>query len=202
MSKKNKNTPSKNTDSVNSYKINTGAVDRLVNADKKTYPKTKVDPGKKYRSQGLIDSIPAPIKAMFIKFWFNGAVYFFIIWTDLIGSLPFLEEMLVLAIVLGMVNDILVNNTFHFFSVTPGENDKWMMFPQRKFWTFFANIIYSAIVLVTILGLLGVINLVVPIHIQEPIMFGLSYLAVDMLYIGMKNLVIKIFHDAKEKADK
>ena len=81
MSKKNQTTESKSTENKsteNSYKLNTSAVDRLVNAKNKTYPKTNVDPGKQYRSKGFIDKIPEPIKALFNKFWFNAAVFFYI----------------------------------------------------------------------------------------------------------------------------
>ena len=35
----------------------------------------------------------------------------------------------------------------------------------------------------------------------EPILFGVFYVAVDMLFIGAKNLFTKIINDAKEKAD-
>ena len=145
MQNKSKRTDEKN-DSRNPYKINKAAVDRLVNANKKTYPKTNVDPGKKYRSKGFIDKIPDWIKALFIKFWFNGAVCFFIFWG--LGMLIFgLDMIVVMGIVLGMVNDLLVNNVFHFFAITPGSNNKWMMFPQKKYWTFLANIPYAFIVL-------------------------------------------------------
>ena len=193
---------------ANPYKLNTKAVDRLVNANKKTYPKTNIDPGKQYRSKGLIDKIPSAVKALFIKFWFNGAVCFFIFWG--LGMLiSGLDMIVVLGIVLGMVNDLLVNNTFHFFAVTPGSNNKWMMFPERKFWTFFANIVYSTFILVIIVWLYNVINIAINTIAGtsgeigfgvEPIAFGLMYMAVDMLFVSMKNLLIKIVTDAKEKA--
>ena len=198
----------KSNEHINAYKLNTKAVDCLVNADKKTNPKTKVDPGQEYRSKGLIDKIPSAVKALFIKFWFNGAVCFFIFWG--LGMLvQGLDMIVVLGIVLGMVNDLLVNNAFHFFAVTPGSNNKWMMFPERKFWTFFANIVYSTFVLVIIVWLYNVINIAINTIAGtrgeigfgvEPIAFGLMYMAVDMLFIGMKNLLIKIVTDAKEKA--
>jgi hypothetical protein len=35
----------------------------------------------------------------------------------------------------------------------------------------------------------------------EPVLFGLMYMAVDMLFVGMKNLIIRIVSDAKEKAN-
>lgn len=181
--------------------LNTDAVDRLVNADKKNYEKTKTDPGKKYKSKGFIDKIPSPIKALFIKFWFNGAVCFFIFWG--LGMLipSFWDMAFIMAVVLGMVNDLLVNNAFHFFAITPGSNNKWMMFPKRKFWTFFANIIYSFIVLACVIALYGVINQVVTMGV-EPILFGLLYMGVDMLFVGMKNLTLKIISDAKRNTRK
>ena len=54
------------------------AVERLLNADKKTYTGKK-DPGKAYRSS-FLDKIPNWILAVFVKFWFAGAVCFFILW--------------------------------------------------------------------------------------------------------------------------
>ena len=191
-----------------SYELKTEAVDRLVNADKKVYPKTNIDPGKKYRSGGFLDKIPAPIKALFIKFWFNGAVCFFIFWGLGMYIWDIIDMIVVLGIVLGMVTDILVNNTFRFFATTPGSNDKWMMFPKKKFWTFFANIFYALIVLLIVVWIYNVINILFNLiggtNDQiflgvEPVMFGIFYVAVDMLFIGIKNLTIRIINDAKEK---
>lgn len=200
MAKKQKNTPESKPVERNPYKINTEAVDRLANAKNKTYPKTNKDPGKQYKGNRFLDRIPSPIKALFIKFWFNGAICFFIYWGLGLMVTAFLDMMFVMAVVSGMVNDLLVNNAFHFFAITPGSNDKWMMFPQRKFWTFFANIFYAAIVLFGVMMIYAGINLIGPVGV-EPIIFGLSYTAVDMLLISMKNLVIKIFKDAKQKAE-
>lgn len=205
----NKNTDKENTTSK-SYKLNTEAVDRLVNADKKTYPKTKEDPGKKYRSKGIIDKIPSPIKALFIKFWFNGAVCFFIYWGLGMYIWDTLDMIVILGIVMGMVTDLLVNNAFHFFAVTPGDNNKWMMFPKRKFWTFFTNIIYAIFLVYAVAWIYNAINIALNVISGsdgkiflgvEPVMFGLLYVAVDMIFIGMKNLAIKIINDAKKKAD-
>ena len=121
-----------------------------------------------------------------------------------------LDMLVVMGIVLGMVNDLLVNNVFHFFAITPGSNNKWMMFPKRKFWTFFANIIYSTIVLFIVVWIYSIINIAYNAIMGttnqiglgvEPVLFGLMYMAVDMLFVGMKNLIIRIISDAKEKAN-
>ena len=203
----NNHTPEKKS-SADYYKLKTDAVDRLVNAEKKTYDKTKGDPGKEYRSKGFLDKIPSWIKALFIKFWFNGAVCFFIFWGLGMYVTAMLDMIFVLAVVMGMVTDILVNNAFRFLATYEGQNDKWMMFPKKKYWTFFANIIYAFPILVGVIWFYNILNVVLN-NIKgtegelfvgvEPILFGLSYMAIDMLFITMKNTMIKIISDAKQK---
>lgn len=209
MSNKDTKKSNQKKDGSNHYKINTEAVDRLVNADKKTYPSSKVDPGKQYRSNGLIDRIPSPVKALFIKFWFNGAVCFFIYWGLGMYIWDTLDMIVILGLVMGIVTDILVNNAFHFFAITPGSNNKWMLFPKRKFWTFFANMAYGIVVVWLVAWIYNLVNIMLNVLNGfdgqvfigvEPVLFGILYVAVDMLFIGMKNLIVKIINDAKEKA--
>ena len=203
----NNHTPEKKS-SADYYKLKTDAVDRLVNAEKKTYDKTKGDPGKEYRSRGFLDKIPSWIKALFIKFWFNGSVCFFIFWGLGMYVTAMLDMIFVLAVVMGMVTDILVNNAFRFLATYEGQNDKWMMFPKKKYWTFVANILYAFPVLVGVIWFYNIFNVVLN-NIKgtegemflgvEPIVFGLAYMAIDMLFITMKNTMIKIISDAKQK---
>ena len=189
------------------YDLKQDAIERLVNAEKKNYTNYKADPGKAYRSSAL-DHIPAWVKAVFIKFWFSGAVCFFILWGLGLYVTNLVDMIFVLGIVLGMVNDILVNNIFRFYERYQGQNDKWMMFPQKKFWTFLANIVYSMIVLAGVVWMYEAINTVAnavkgtetQVYLGvEPILFGLFYLAIDMMFIGIKNLLITIVSDAKKK---
>ncbi len=189
------------------YKLNTDAVDKLVNAEKNAskLPPLK-DPAKQYRSD-FLDRIPAPVKALFIKWWFNGAVCYFILWEyDInIYARDFLDLFVILTIVLGMVNDLLVNNALRFIATLPGENDRWMMFPKKKFWTFFANILYSFVVLYCVVWGYGIINVTVISEIMngvEPILFGIIYVLFDVLFISMKNLFKTILRDAKNKVNK
>ena len=209
----------KQTDS-NYYELKTDAIDRLVNAEKKAAEKKaaeqaitgrkniKKDPAKNYRS-GFLNKIPDWIKALFIKFWFNGAVCFFIFWGLGLYVTHMLDMIFVMAVVLGMVTDILVNNAFRFLATVEGQNDKWMMFPKKKFWTFFANIIYALIILIGVMWFYNVINVLFnnmkgtegKMYIGvEPILFGLSYMAIDMCFIGLKNTMKKVISEAKEKA--
>lgn len=201
--------PPKNKEAGNPYELKTDAVNRLVNADRLEIPREMrtADPGKRYRS-GIFDRIPSWIKALFIKFWFNGAVCFFIYW-GLGLMIPSMENMiLILAIVLGMVTDILVNNIFRFFAVTEGANDKWMMFPKKRYVNFFLNIIYAFCLLIAVIWLYNVINVTAntlmgtedQIYLGvEPIMFGLFYMGIDLLFLAIRNGFWRIIRDAKNK---
>lgn len=185
------------------------AVERLLNADKKVYTEAekKKDPGKQYRT-GFIDKIPTWVLALFVKFWFAGAVCFFILWGLNIYVTDMLDMIIMLAVVMGMVTDILVNNVFRFFETYKGQNSKWMMFPQKKYWTFLANIPYAGLVLYCVVYTYQYINVIWNalagtediIYLGvEPLMYGLFYMAFDMLFIGIKNTFIKILNDAKQK---
>ena len=200
----------KNHDEKTDFSPKTDAVNRLVNAKNKTYENRSIDPGRRFRKKSFIDDIPDWIKALFIKFWFSGAVCFFIYWGLGLYVWDHFDMIVILGIVSGMVTDILVNNAFRFFEIVPGSNSKWMMFPKKKFWTFFANIIYGMILLFLVVCIYEAINIAgnaifgteKQIYLGvEPILFGVFYVAVDMLFIGAKNLFTKIINDAKEKAD-
>ena len=197
-------------DEKTDFSPKTDAVNRLVNAKNKVYENTGTDPGRRFRKKSFIDDIPDWIKALFVKFWFSGAVCFFILWGLGLYVWDYFDMIIILGIVLGMVTDILVNNAFRFFEIVPGSNNKWMMFPKKKFWTFFANIIYNTLIMCLIVCIYEAINRAgnailgteKQIYIGvEPILFGIFYVAIDMLFVGAKNLFIKIFNDAKEKAD-
>lgn len=194
----------------NYYDLKTEAVQRLLNAEKKEYAKTNKDPGRAYRSS-FIDKIPSCILALFVKFWFSGAVCYFIFWGLglYIGNM---EDMIViLAIVLGMVTDLGVNNVFRFFETYKGQNTKWMMFPQKGWWTFILNIPYALVVLLGVMWFYQILNAGLNMMNEsegimyvgvEPLLFGLSYMAIDVLLIFIKNTMISVIADAKNKNGK
>ena len=211
MAKKQPVNPEKNKSSADYYKLNTKAVDRLVNADKIELPKDKKlkDPAKKYRSD-FLDRIPAWVKAVVLKFWFPAMVCFYIIWGLGQYFIDMIDMLFVVAIALGIITDILTNNALRFVETIPGEYDKWMMFPKKKFWTFFANIIYAFIILNCVVGAYEVINNVIASITKdtetvfvgvEPILFGMFYMLFDLLFIGIKHLIKSIINDAKNKVD-
>ena len=188
------------------YDLKTDSIEKLVNA--KNAPQVSDEEIRKYKSKKGF-RIPSWLKIVFIKFWFSGAICYFFLWglgTYLMG----LDLLVVLAIGLGVSSDLLVNHTLRHFEPEKGAYDKWMMIPSRKFWTVFLNVIYSAVILFCVMQFYTLINTIlvgpadtaesVPIGV-EPILFGLLYMGFDMLFITIKNGLIKIFKEANAKAE-
>ena len=188
------------------YKLNTKAVDDLVTADESNSPEVSEEELRKYRSRSRF-TLSDTLKALLLKFWFNGSVCFFFFWGLGAYLADFLDQFVVLGIAMGVITDLLINNIFRFYAKTPGGNDRWMMFPKRSFPAFFFNILYAFLVLFLVYTLYNVINSVlvkitgatdsIPLGV-EPILFGLFYLAVDLLLLGMKHLFLRIVDDAKK----
>lgn len=189
------------------YKLKTDAVDRLVNA--KNAPAVSDAEIKKYTTKGRFH-IPEWLKILFVKFWFSGAICYFFLW-GLGLYIQGLDLMAALAIGLGVANDLMVNKFLRSFEPEPGDYDRWMMVTVRKFWSIFINVIYSGVVLYCVFQTYYVINVLFGVDANvgadeaeamlgvEPVMFGLLYMAFDMLLITVKNTFIKILQDAGAK---
>lgn len=191
------------------YKLKTKAVDDLVTADESNSPKVSKQEIARYggRKRG---GMPHWLKVGLIKWWFPGAVFFFIIMgipgmtADLLGMTA------ILGIVMGMVSDLLTDNMIRFVSPTEGEYDVFLMFSKKSFITFFLNIIY-AIILCTVVfyGLYQAVNLVVDLSTEDrtllvdlimgPVGFGFFYMISDMLLVGVKYLIKKLIRGSQNK---
>lgn len=202
MSKKTKK-QQETTPAENYYDLKVDAVDRLVNA--KDAPEVSEAEIRKYTS-GSKFHIPSWLKIVFIKFWFSGAMCYFFLW-GLGIYLGGFDLMLVLAIGLGVATDLMVNHLLHNFEPEKGAYDKWMMVTARKFYSFFLNILYAGVILFCVIQTYVAINTLitgdaqsesVPIGV-EPLLFGLFYMGFDMLFITIKNTLIKVFRDAEKK---
>ena len=60
------------------YELHTGAVEDLVSADKENTPRYSKEELDKYRSGKVKWRLPEWLKVILIKFWFYGAVCFFV----------------------------------------------------------------------------------------------------------------------------
>ncbi len=209
MAKKNKNVPHEEQKSAAEYyKLNTKAVDDLVTATKENSPIVPKEELRKYKANKK--SIPNWLKVVFIKFWFSGAVCFFFLWGLGYYIHDQLDLLFVNGIALGVVTDLLTNNVLRFIEETPGANSPWMMFPKKRFISFFLNILYAFVILFCEFLLYNEINLAivtatgatdtVPLGV-EPILFGIFYLVIDLIFLGVKQVFVRIIEDAKAKVD-
>jgi len=209
MAKKDKNIPREEQKSASEYyKLNTKAVDDLVTATKENSPVVSKEELRKYKA--VRKEIPNWIKIVFIKFWFSGAACFFFLWGLGYYIHDQLDLLVVNGIALGIITDLLTNNVLRFIEITPGANDPWMMFPKKRFISFFLNILYAFLILFCVFMLYNEINLAivtatgaadtVPLGV-EPILFGLFYMIIDLIFLGVKQVFVRIINDAKAKVD-
>lgn len=155
--------------------------------------------------QGFLSKIPYGVKACFLKWWFFGAIYFFIGF----GLSTVLNDAALIYIVIiianGFVTDFVCDNILILMDSDQGESNTWMMFHSRKLVSTFINLGYS-IVLIS-LGSLAIRGLrdYIFVHIDflkdfggEPITFGLVILMVDLFFILIKNLIVNYVKKQKE----
>lgn len=207
MAKKQKNRQNEKPAAEDYYNLKTDAVNRLVNAE--SAPEVSDAEIRKYKSGGKLH-IPSWVKIIFVKFWFGGAICYFFLW-GLGTYISGLDLMFVLAVGLGMAMDLMVNNLLHYFEPEKGAYDRWMMVPFRKFWSIFLNVVYAGVLLYCVVWAYNVINTLLVGDVEtaqkvavpvEPVLFGLFFMGFDMLFITMKNTLIKIFRDANARVSK
>ncbi len=201
-----KNERENNPASAN-YTLNTDAVETLATANAETAPDYSEAELKKYRSRGSFH-IPLWLKIIAIKAWFAGAVCFFILWGlgTYIGGL---DMMVVTGLALGMATDLLTNQVIRFLEDTPHGNDGWMMVPPRGVFSLVVNLVYACGVLGCVFLFYNVLNYLIitvtgavdtiPVGV-EPLLFGLLCMGFDMLFIGIKRLLLSMIRDAKAAA--
>lgn len=188
------------------YQLHTDAVDALVGATRENTPKYSKAELEKYRSGGKKWRLPEPLKALMIKFWFYGAVCFFVF----MGLGMYLgnqwDLFFVAAIVMGMVNDLLINHFLRFTEKLPGGNQRWMMVTKRGMTGFILNLAYAFLLLFLVITAYGMVNGLLSSVSRgqrvlgvEPLGFGLAAMGADMLCIGGKRLMMKIVADARKK---
>ena len=190
------------------YKLHTQAVRDLAEADESNSPEVSQEELDKYRSGPKI-RLKNWAKAILIKIWFAGSVCFFIFWGLSSYVADRLDLLLIFGIVLGIVTDLLTNNILRTYAETPGANDRWMMFPEKRYITFPLNILYAILLLLCTDFLYTLINLAIAGVTGGaggctlgvgPILFGVFYTAFDLLFISIKRMLQEIVADAKSNA--
>ena len=190
------------------YQLHTGAVEDLVTATKENTPQYSEEELNRYRSGKSKRKFPQGLKVVLIKFWFYGAVCFFVFW-GLGLYLTGLDLQFVGAIVLGMVTDLLINHFLRFTEKLPGGSKKWIMVTRPGAAGFFLNVLYGFLLMFLIVTAYNMINTGIvgifgsenaPLLHVEPLGFGLIAMGADMLCVAIRNTLRKIVDDAKKKA--
>lgn len=143
--------------------------------------------------------LPMKLKALFLKFWAAGAVFYFVGWGSFVATTDQLDLTVLIGLVMGIATDLVFNNILKMMERQPGESDKYIMFGGRKFISIFQNVLY-AIVLSFLVAYtyhfinLGLINLMdlpktsVPLG-AEPILFGVFYLCYELLFLWLRHVI-------------
>lgn len=189
------------------YKLKPEAVEDLVTADESNSPPVSRTELERYggRKKG---GFPDWLKVGFIKWWFPGAVFYFIAMS--LGLQSRLDLTVILGVILGMVGDLLTDNMIRFIAPTDGAYDRYLMFAKKRYLTFILNIIYAvALCAVVFYGIYSLAGLVVDLNadprtlasdlIMGPVGFGLFYMLTDMLLLGAKSLIKKAMGGSKNK---
>ena len=181
----------------------------LVTATKENTPKYSQEELEKYRSGKTKWKFPQWLKVGLIKFWFYGAVCYFVFW-GLGLYLQGLDLHFVAAVILGMVTDLLINHFLRFTEKLPGGSKKWIMVTRRGTAGFFMNIAYGFLLIFLIITVYIMINTVIaaiyagsgnaPLLNVEPLFFGLAATGVDTLCVVIRNTLKKIVDDARRRA--
>jgi len=128
------------------YRLNTKAVDDLVNADAANSPKVSREELDRYRSGPKI-RLSARVKVILLKWWFAGACCFFFYW-GLGAVVPSQENLLlILGAGMGFVTDLLVNKILRYYASPAGSNDRWIMVTGKGFRTLPLNVLYGYVLL-------------------------------------------------------
>lgn len=188
------------------YDLKKEAIQALVEADESNSPEVSEEEIRKYTSATKY-TLPQWAKMLLIKFWFAGAVCFFFIWGLGIYMADVLDMLFVTGIAMGVVTDLLTNNALRFMEKTRGENERFIMVTKRGYVSFILNILYSCFVLFFVYTLYSFINGAIasatnqPDRVVlgvEPILFGVFYLAFDLLFIEIKHFITDRFINTKK----
>ena len=191
------------------YQLHTQAVEDLVNATTENTPKYSKEELEKYRSGKTSRfRLPEWLKVVLIKFWFYGAICFFVFWGLGLYVADQLDLYFVAAVIMGMVTDLLIKHFLRFTEKLPGGSGRWMMVTRDGATGFFLNLLYAVPILFVVVTLYSLINMGLaavstgsePLFLGvEPFLFGLFATATDQFFIFCKQTLGKIFREAKAR---
>lgn len=195
------NEEKKNTDSY--YQLHTEAVNDLVGAAQENTPRYSKEELEKYKSARGKWKLPEKIKVILIKWWFYGAICFFVF----MGLGLYLRDQLDLyfaaAVIMGIAGDLLINRFLRFTEKMPGGSKKYIMVTLGGAKGFFCNILYAGVLLFFTVTLYGAVNALLGAMGGylgvEPIAFGIFVTLIDSVLLLLKGMFLKMIADARRQ---
>ena len=151
-----------------------------------------------YKQQGFLARVPYWIKAVLLKYWFYGAICFFVLMG--LGASGAIGEngAIICGLIAGLVFDFIVYGIFRLMDSDKKESRYYVMYKTKKVWSVFINIPYQ--LLIFILGMWIMTSIVAtyqdPVHnwfLQEPFSQALVLTALDAVFVLIKNLLVYLF---------
>lgn len=160
-----------------------------------------------------LDRIPYWIKALFIKWWFFGVIYFFFVMglSAIIGNENFTAviQIIIIGFAFGVITDLMTNNVLEMVESNKRESRYWAMWAGHKYYIFIVNVVYGfALGVATSLVCAQFTTLIdnatgsVNYWFREPCTFALVALAIDMACIGIKDLIVYLIVGRKAPKEK
>ena len=169
--------------------------------NKKTEEEIKLEKEiKEYQKPSFFSKIPYGVKAELIKYWFYGALFFFI------GmGMSVQGELLALlgGLIGGLVFDFMYGNILLLMENEKGQHDDYIIYKSKKLYSLIFNILFElAVFFTTAYICIGIVRLYGKNDIwlfQEPLSQALVALLVDGILLLIKYLIKRMVIKHKEK---
>lgn len=154
---------------------------------------------KSYQKPSFLSRIPYSLKAILIKYWYFGAVCFFIgfgvglsgYWFAFVGGLAG-----------GMIYDIAIRHFLLAMESDAHEARFHIMCSSRKYYSFPINVVYNIIAFYLGTTLIGFIQSAGLVGFgNEPFSMALVMIIVDYLFLSIKWGIMAIISHIKEKKE-
>jgi len=146
------------------------------------------------------DRIPYFLKALFIKYWFFCALYFFFVMG--IPNLNFYAYMIIMGVAVGLLNDLVIYKLLDLLDDYSHQLRYYVFFRSKKFYSVFINSAYGLVLGSLSYLLASVLRVAIETYITggevtswfaEPFSFGLLAFVIDAIFIGFKNLCVYLY---------
>lgn len=153
-----------------------------------------------YRKTSFFEKIPFMVKAIFLKWWLYGVIYFFVIMGlgSLYGSSMGYIGVIICGLIGGVIFDLVYGNICLLMDDDDVEEIKWVMiYKSKKVWSMIINIIFSLIVFLISSWIIDVVVSCYPkdktiFVFQEPCTQAIIALIIDEVIVLIKQGIIKL----------